>query len=64
MFVNDAGLFLDAWGSEAERLGWTAADLFGLHPTAGLNRHDKAGLCWLLKSQRVVGLTATEAGRA
>jgi hypothetical protein len=30
-FVNDAGIFLDKWGREAEQLGWTAEDLFGLH---------------------------------
>jgi hypothetical protein len=22
-FINDAGIFLDQWGHEAERLGWT-----------------------------------------
>jgi hypothetical protein len=26
--VDDAGRFLDAWGSEAERLGWSAEALF------------------------------------
>jgi hypothetical protein len=60
-FINDAGLFLDAWGKHANRLGWTVEDLFGLHPTAGLRRHDQAGLCWLLKGERVIALTANEA---
>lgn len=61
MFVNDAGLFLDAWGKQAARLGWTSGGLFGLHPTAGLNRHDVTGLCWTLKGDRVIALTSTEA---
>jgi hypothetical protein len=33
-FINDAGIFLDQWGYVAERLGWRAEDLFGLHPVA------------------------------
>lgn len=61
LFIDDAGIFIDRWGKQADRLGWSVEDLFGLHPTAGLNRHDAAGLCWLLKSQRVVALTTTEA---
>ena len=36
--VNDAGLFLDRWGSEAAKAGWTAGDLFD---TA-------AGLVWFI----------------
>ena len=27
-FINDAGIFLDQWGCEAERLGWRAEELF------------------------------------
>jgi hypothetical protein len=27
--INDAGLFLDAWGKTAEKCGWSADDLFG-----------------------------------
>jgi hypothetical protein len=59
--TNDAGLFLDQWSETAERLGWTAGDLFGLHPTVPLSRVDHMGLVWLLKGERVVSLTATEA---
>jgi hypothetical protein len=60
-FINDAGMFLDEWGREAERLGWIAEELFGLHPTAPMARYDRMGLLWLLKGERVVALTATEA---
>jgi hypothetical protein len=61
MFVNDAGLFLDVWGLQAARLGWPPADLFGLNPNASMARYDNMGLFWMLKGQRVVALTLTEA---
>jgi hypothetical protein len=56
LFINDAGNFLDAWSDLAERLGWTAEDLFGIHPNAPLARNDDMGLIWLLKGQTVTGL--------
>ena len=59
--VADAERFLSEWGDTAEGLGWKASDFFGLHPTVPLSRVDAIGLCWLLKNQRVVLLTATEA---
>jgi hypothetical protein len=53
------------WGKQAEALGWTARDLFGLHqPPAKphpsysrLSRYDETGLVWLLKGREVVALT-------
>jgi hypothetical protein len=60
-FVNDAGIFLDQWGREAERLGWMAEELFGLHPYTPMARYDQMGLIWMLKGERVVALTATGA---
>jgi len=60
-FVNDSGIFLDHWGREAERLGWRAEELFGLHPDAPTARYDRMGLLWILKGQRVVALTASKA---
>jgi len=59
--INDAGLFLDRWGEAAELPEWTANDLFGLHPTAPLSRMDEMGLVWLLRGERVIMLTATQA---
>ena len=60
-FINDAGLFFDRWGKQAEALGWRADELFGLDPCAPLARYDRMGLIWMVKSERVVALTATEA---
>jgi hypothetical protein len=57
----DADLFLAQWGEQAERLGWTADDLFGLHPVAPLARYDDIGLVWLLRGRSVVALTDMEA---
>jgi hypothetical protein len=36
--------FLDAHGAEAHRLGWTAPELFGVHPTSGTLRVDACGV--------------------
>ena len=65
--ISDSRRFLRSWGGQAEALGWTAKDLFGLHkPPANphpsysrLSRYDETGLCWLLQGQPVVALTTT-----
>jgi hypothetical protein len=64
--VEDAKGFLAKWGEQAEALGWTSADLFGLHSPpekphpsySRLSRYDCTGLCWLLEGRSVVALTA------
>ena len=50
--INDAGRFLDTWGHEAERLGWSAPDVIGP------SRH---ALVWALNGARVTRLTTTTA---
>src|SRR5262245_14908175 len=67
--VEDGRAFLSRWGEQAEALGWTAKDLFGLHeppekPHPSYRRHsryDQTGLIWLLAGRPVVALTATTA---
>jgi hypothetical protein len=55
--VVDAGLiFADKWAADAYRLGWTADDVFGLHPVAPAARHDCKGIAWLLDRGRVVAI--------
>jgi hypothetical protein len=58
-FINDAGLFLDHWGRQAEAIGWRSEELFGLDPGAPMARYDRMGLIWMLKGERVIELTAT-----
>ena len=36
-------VFIERHGKQAEALGWTAAELFGVHPEVGLNRVDCCG---------------------
>ena len=60
-FINDAGLFFDQWGKQAEALGWRAEDLFGLHPDAPMARYDRMGLIWMLHGEPVINITATTA---
>jgi hypothetical protein len=60
-FINDAALFLDRWGIQAEALGWRADELFGLDPIAPMARYDRMGLIWMLKGECVVALAATGA---
>jgi hypothetical protein len=70
--VEDGRTFLARWGEQAEALGWTAKDLFGLHKPlekphpsySRLSRYDETGLIWLLCGREVVALTeATAASR-
>jgi hypothetical protein len=54
--------FLARWGGQAEALGWTAKDLFGLQTPpdpsySRLSRYDETGLIWLLYGREVVALT-------
>ncbi|GLS18109.1 hypothetical protein GCM10007874_11250 [Labrys miyagiensis] len=57
----DARAFLDQWAEEVFLLGWADLDLFGLHPTHPLARHDVMGLLWLLRGRSVVGIEAQRA---
>jgi hypothetical protein len=63
--IDDGRAFMAKWGKQAEALGWTARDLFGLHqPPAKphpsysrLSRYDDTGLVWLLQGRSVLVLT-------
>jgi hypothetical protein len=63
--VEDGHAFLARWGTQAEALGWSPRDLFGLHkPPAKprpsysrLSRYDHTGLLWLLQGRSVLALT-------
>jgi hypothetical protein len=63
--IEDGRRFVTRWGERAEVVGWTPADLFGLHtppekPALSyrrLSRYDKTGLIWLLHGRPVIVLT-------
>jgi hypothetical protein len=67
--VTDPSASSPVGGEQAEALGWTARDLFGLqtppaksHPSySRLSRYDETGLIWLLQGRQVVALTETTA---
>ena len=67
--VADARAFLARWGTQAAALGWTARELFGLHPVSErpaaryrrLSRYNSTGLIWLLQGRPVVALTVETA---
>lgn len=67
--VRDAHSFLSVWAGKADALGWTNAELLGLHPLPErassscrrLSRYDSTGLIWLLQGRPVVALTAETA---
>jgi hypothetical protein len=67
--VADAESFLAQWGEQAEALGWTSADLLGLHEPPErphpsyrrLSRYDATGLVWLLQGRPVVAMTEATA---
>ena len=49
--LDDGGLFLDAWGSDAATMRWTAGELFDV-PREGR----PGGLIWQLNGERVEAL--------
>lgn len=55
--ISDAENFLPRWGSAAHSLGWTALDLFGVHPIAPAARFDVIGLLPTMNGGAVVNLT-------
>ena len=62
--IKDAKAFLATWGEQAESLGWSSRDLFGLHTPehphpsySRLSRYDETGLVWLLQGRPVIALT-------
>jgi hypothetical protein len=59
--IADGETFLARWGSAAHSLGWTALDLFGVHPSAPAARFDVMGLLLLVQGGAVVALTADAA---
>jgi len=59
--IDDGGKFLDRWGGEAARLGWSVLDLFGAHPVAPAFRYDAAGLVNLISGGDVVDIRTDRA---
>jgi hypothetical protein len=47
---SNALTFIDQFGVEAHRLGWTASELFGVHPQTGTLRVDSCGVLMLSPS--------------
>ena len=56
-FVRDARRFLQEWGAEAARLGWSAEDLFGVHPLAPEARYDVMGIVPLIRGNEVIAIS-------
>jgi hypothetical protein len=59
--LSDAENFLTRWGSAAHLLGWTALDLFGVHPIAPAARFDVMGLIPILNRAEVLAITSQTA---
>lgn len=59
--IDDADAFLKQWGVTAANLGWSAHDLFGVHPAGPAVRFDAMGLIPLLHGNPVIALTETTA---
>jgi hypothetical protein len=54
--VDATGNFLDRWGAEAIRCGWTDLDLFGVDADAPSRRFDCMGLLLLIDRMDVVAI--------
>ena len=54
--IDDGGRFLDRWAHVAAEAGWTALDVFGVHPTKPADRYDAMGLVPLIGGGEVTGV--------
>ena len=54
--IDDATAFLNNWGDDAVRWGWSTLDVFGTNPTVGARRYDRLGLVVLLGGRPVQSL--------
>jgi hypothetical protein len=61
LLLGDAENFLTRWGSTARALGWTALDLYGVHPIAPAARFDVMGFLFLVQGGSVPIITAHSA---
>lgn len=52
--------FLDEWGEDAARLGWSTEALFGVHRLAAAYRVDSTGALVVLYPRRCIALCARE----
>jgi len=59
--VTDTETFLARWGNAARQFGWTALDLFGVHPSAPAARVGCWGLLLFVQGGAVVALTVSAA---
>jgi hypothetical protein len=59
--IEDGGRFLDRWANEAARLGWSALDVFGVHPVAPSATYAAIGLVPLIKGGDVVAIRSDHA---
>lgn len=57
--INDAGLFLDAWGEQAAEYRWSAGELFDV-PRDGV----RGGLVWFIEGSRIATLSEQHARTA
>ena len=59
--LQDGNRFFEQWGPQAAELGWTALDLFGVHPVAPAARYDCMGLVPIIRGHVVVALDNVKA---
>lgn len=56
--IDGAIRFVDDFGAQAEALGWTASELFGLDRTAPVLRYDRRGAAFMLRDTAATAVSA------
>jgi hypothetical protein len=60
--LDDGGRFLDGgWAEKAAEAGWSAKDVFGVHPFTPNARYDAMGLVPLMRGGEIIDLTPCRA---
>ncbi|MGY4355381.1 hypothetical protein ACVWZR_004432 [Bradyrhizobium sp. i1.3.1] len=61
LLLGDAESFLSRWGRAAHAMGWTALDLYGVHPLVPASRFDVMGFLFLIQGGGVPVITGSSA---
>jgi len=56
--IDDSGRFLDSWAVQVAAMGWTAPEVFGVHPDAPDARIDLKGLVPCIDGADIVAVSA------
>jgi hypothetical protein len=59
--IDDCGRFIDRWAAKANRLGWSAVDVFGVQLIRPQTRYEAVGLVHLIRGGEILDIGSARA---